>query len=298
VSRWLSATSIDGADCSALPDPERPEYYRSGDLAAANADGTLRFVGRADDQVKINGYRIEIGEIETQLRRMPGVADLAVVPVHQQDRGADAGRLLHKPHWSKPRVPPTVDRSGQDRAALVHGAWPLRVPHRAASERIGQDRSTSLGGNARETMTAVSSTTAKQTAYDAGAARHRNQPGYRTERGGAAISQSKSHMDHMKARFHPPPRQVVLLLLAVNRDVRRAADRLRRRRAVAVLPAGGTDVPRPVPTRARSLVRTATAPGELPSPAMPPAAEPDARRATHQVVRQHGTVAGIAPVTT
>jgi amino acid adenylation domain-containing protein len=55
-------------------------YYRSGDLAVAHAEGTLRFAGRADDQVKINGYRIETGEVEAVLRQASGVADLVVVP--------------------------------------------------------------------------------------------------------------------------------------------------------------------------------------------------------------------------
>ena len=54
-------------------------YYRSGDLAVPRADGTLKFAGRADDQVKINGYRIEVGEIEAVLRQEPGVADVVVV---------------------------------------------------------------------------------------------------------------------------------------------------------------------------------------------------------------------------
>ncbi|WP_129312357.1 amino acid adenylation domain-containing protein [Streptomyces sp. L2] len=55
-------------------------YYRSGDLAIRHPDGTLEFAGRADDQVKINGYRIEAGEVETVLRATEGVGELVVVP--------------------------------------------------------------------------------------------------------------------------------------------------------------------------------------------------------------------------
>ncbi|MEU5420561.1 amino acid adenylation domain-containing protein [Streptomyces sp. NPDC020799] len=56
-------------------------YYRSGDLAVALPDGTWEFAGRADDQVKINGYRIETGEIEAALRTIEGVRELVVLPV-------------------------------------------------------------------------------------------------------------------------------------------------------------------------------------------------------------------------
>ena len=44
-------------------------FYRSGDLVKANADGSITFLGRADSQVKINGQRVELGEVEDQLRR-------------------------------------------------------------------------------------------------------------------------------------------------------------------------------------------------------------------------------------
>lgn len=57
-------------------------WYRSGDLARYWPDGTLEFVGRADHRVKISGYRIELGDIEAALQRLPGVhaAVAAVVP--------------------------------------------------------------------------------------------------------------------------------------------------------------------------------------------------------------------------
>lgn len=48
-------------------------WYRTGDLARYWPDGTLEFVGRADHRIKVSGYRVELGEIEAALRRLPGV---------------------------------------------------------------------------------------------------------------------------------------------------------------------------------------------------------------------------------
>lgn len=53
--------------------------YRTGDLARYRADGILEYLGRMDDQVKVRGFRIEIGEIETALRNHPLVRDATVL---------------------------------------------------------------------------------------------------------------------------------------------------------------------------------------------------------------------------
>jgi amino acid adenylation domain-containing protein len=53
--------------------------YRTGDRVRRLSDGTLEFLGRADDQVKVRGYRVELGEVTQALRAHPGVEQGAVV---------------------------------------------------------------------------------------------------------------------------------------------------------------------------------------------------------------------------
>jgi L-arginine---[L-arginyl-carrier protein] ligase len=55
--------------------------YRTGDLACWLADGTVAYLGRADDQIKIRGQRVEPGEIESCLRQQPEVAEAVVQAV-------------------------------------------------------------------------------------------------------------------------------------------------------------------------------------------------------------------------
>ena len=61
--------------------------YKSGDLARFKPDGNIEFLGRADEQVKLRGYRIETGEIEAELTRHPAVKEAAVVLRNDSRRG-------------------------------------------------------------------------------------------------------------------------------------------------------------------------------------------------------------------
>jgi len=65
-----------------LPNPYGPEgsrMYRTGDLGRYGEDGELEYVGRADQQVKVRGYRVEPGEVEAALSGHERVAGSAVV---------------------------------------------------------------------------------------------------------------------------------------------------------------------------------------------------------------------------
>ncbi len=109
-------------DARFLPDPGDPDrrLYRTGDLVRRRPDGQLDYVGRADNQIKIRGYRVEPGEIEARLAARPEVKQVAVVPFgtgaqtllaayivaepesfpSQQDLQAYARRML--PDWMVP----------------------------------------------------------------------------------------------------------------------------------------------------------------------------------------------------
>jgi len=135
-----------------LADPHREgqRLYRSGDHGRWLPEGKLEFLGRRDTQVKISGFRIEIGEIENTLLRLPGVREGAVVVIERADhskhlvafysgqRPLDANVLRDQLRESLPQymVPsafhwrrrlPLTDNSKIDRKALTALAGELNV---------------------------------------------------------------------------------------------------------------------------------------------------------------------------
>ena len=90
--------------------------YRTGDLVRWTADGQIDFIGRADHQIKVRGYRIEIPEVEAALHRLPGVAGALVVA----EAVNDSHRLIGYCTLSDRPVPGEAERAGRA-SGLLHG---------------------------------------------------------------------------------------------------------------------------------------------------------------------------------
>ncbi|WP_218922630.1 non-ribosomal peptide synthetase [Rhodoferax sp. OV413] len=103
--------------------PQRPglRLYRSGDRVRQLEDGSLLFLGRVDDQVKVRGYRVELDEIARMLRSQTGVLDAAVIARAEAD-----GRLqLHG--YVVPQTGATAD-AARLRAALARSLPDYMLP--------------------------------------------------------------------------------------------------------------------------------------------------------------------------
>jgi non-ribosomal peptide synthase protein (TIGR01720 family) len=108
------------------PDPQNPRFtknplgdgrlYRSGDLARYLNTGEIEFIGRADEQIKIRSYRIELGEIKSVLDEQPNISESAVV-VDTSSHG--------------PEIVAYIVSSGRDEldADALRNALANRLPH-------------------------------------------------------------------------------------------------------------------------------------------------------------------------
>ncbi len=108
-----------------VPDPfsggSGARLYRTGDRVRHQEDGTLVFLGRGDDQIKVRGFRIEPGEIETALGRHEVVQQCAVV---LEEKGHGEKQLVA--YWV-PRGEPLIDGTGL-RAYLLENLPDYMVP--------------------------------------------------------------------------------------------------------------------------------------------------------------------------
>ena len=76
---YLNRRTLTEEKFSMIPGLPEERVYRSGDLGRWLPDGNMVFVGRRDEQLKINGYRIEPGEIENILRRYEDIREAIVI---------------------------------------------------------------------------------------------------------------------------------------------------------------------------------------------------------------------------
>ncbi|GHA72427.1 non-ribosomal peptide synthetase [Streptomyces termitum] len=139
--------------------------YRTGDRVRQRPDGQLEFLERTDHQVKIRGHRIELGEVESALRRLPGITDAAAAVHHgrlvgylvgtAEDARTALGAIL--PDYMVPSALLTLDAlpltpNGKvDRKALpapdpsAHAAGPAREPGTATERTLAEVFAAVLG---------------------------------------------------------------------------------------------------------------------------------------------------------
>ena len=102
-----------------VPDPFAGEpgarLYRTGDLVRRRPDGVLEFLGRVDRQLKVRGFRVEPGEIESALERHPAVREVAV------DARPDSGGSQRLVAWIVPADPAAAPA---DLAGFLRGTLP------------------------------------------------------------------------------------------------------------------------------------------------------------------------------
>jgi amino acid adenylation domain-containing protein len=111
-----------------VSDPQRPgaRLYRTGDLVRRRPDGNLDFVGRHDRQVKVDGKRVELGEIEEMVRHCAGVSDAVVTATK-----GDAGALILTAY-----VKPAAAGQGPSVVAAVHTEAMHFLPSHMQPSRI------------------------------------------------------------------------------------------------------------------------------------------------------------------
>src|SRR6185369_8613603 len=148
-----------------VPDPYGGErggrLYRTGDVGRYRRGGELEFVGRVDGQVKVRGYRVEVGEIEAVLEGHGGVQG-AVVMVRASERGeaqlvgyvVAAGQEVSGAElrqWLGERLPEYMVPS----RVLVLREWPLMPNGKVDRQRLPEAEAVGSEGERRQARTAV-----------------------------------------------------------------------------------------------------------------------------------------------
>lgn len=94
--------------------PAIGQTYATGDLAYQSPEGAIQVIGRADDQVKVRGYRVELADVRKHLERLPGVAEALVLA----DKAPDGNTILVA-HARLTDAPGTNEIANAERQALA-----------------------------------------------------------------------------------------------------------------------------------------------------------------------------------
>ena len=79
VDDFAQSQQVQGAEGQGTIHGISSRLYRTGDIVRWNERGQLEYLGRIDDQIKVRGFRVELGEVESQLLQVPGVREAVVV---------------------------------------------------------------------------------------------------------------------------------------------------------------------------------------------------------------------------
>lgn len=132
-----------------VPDPfgdRGTRMYRSGDLASVRPDGVVECHGRADRQIKVRGYRVELGEIEAAVRAASGVVDAAAFAERNNSE-----------------VTTTVVYTGDADPDAIRRNLTARVPAWVVPHRILQSDVLPTTANAKTDVAAILASVAKAT---------------------------------------------------------------------------------------------------------------------------------------
>ncbi|MFG2566245.1 amino acid adenylation domain-containing protein [Streptomyces sp. NPDC048567] len=115
---YLNQPGLTATRFVACPFVPGERMYRTGDLVRRRPDGELEYLGRADEQVQVHGFRIEPGEIEAVIAAQPGVARATVVV--REDRPGDRRLVGYTVPEAGGRLDPAVLRAAVAQVLPVH----------------------------------------------------------------------------------------------------------------------------------------------------------------------------------
>lgn len=133
VGGFAPALGYLGIDSPRFRTDDDGRWYDTGDRAVMHSDGRLEFRGRMDDQVKINGYRVELGEVAKALVGLEEVVDVAVVTLAAGDGTTMLGAMI---------VPAGVADADRIRMRIRE-----QLPEWMVPQRIEFDEALPMSGN-------------------------------------------------------------------------------------------------------------------------------------------------------